>query len=68
MKYLVSPIQLGQLIQEDNKLKREKLVEDILSLYYIIDTTDSLNLDDHIEINLPRRKERDKRRKGGRRK
>ena len=56
MKYLVSPIQLGQLLQEDNKYKREEIIEGIISLYYILETNDNLNLDDHIEINNKRRK------------
>jgi hypothetical protein len=51
MKYLVSPIQLGQLLQENYYNKRKEIIDNILDLYYIKGTNDSLNLDDHIKIN-----------------
>lgn len=56
MKYLISPIQLGQLLQENDKHKRRDIINNILSLYYIIDTSDDDNLLDHIKINNKRRK------------
>jgi len=56
MKYLVSPIQLGQLLQEHREDRRREIIDDIVSLYYIVGTSDKLNLDDHIEINKTRRK------------
>jgi len=55
MKYLISPLQLGQLLQEDNKNKRREIIENILSLFYIKKTSDKIDLDDHIEINKKRR-------------
>ena len=63
MKYLISPIQLGQLLQEDDKDKRREIIDSILNLYYIIDTSDNLNLNDHIEINTPRRIKKRKKKK-----
>ena len=64
MKYLISPIQLGQLLQEDDKDKRREIIDSILNLYYIIDTSDNLNLNDHIEINTPRRIKKRKKKRG----
>ena len=63
MKYLISAVQLGQLLQEDNQHKRKEIINDIISMFYIIDTSDKVSLDDHIEINQPRRIARDKRAK-----
>jgi len=58
MKYLISPIQLGQLLQEDSYHKRLEIIDNIISLYYIVGTSDNYNLDDHIKINKPRRKQK----------
>jgi len=55
MKCLVSPIQLGQLLQEDDKNKRRDIIDNIISLYYILKTSDDTNLTDHIKINSKRR-------------
>ena len=57
MKYLVSPIQLGQLMQENNFEKRREIVDGIINLYYIVGTSDDCNLNDHIKINNARRKQ-----------
>jgi len=56
VKYLISPIQLGKLLQEDNYYKRQEIINNIINLYYIIGTSDDCNLDDHIKINNKRRK------------
>jgi len=56
MKYLVSPIQLGQLLQEDKEEKRRVIIDNIVSLYYIVGTSDGTDLNDHVEINKKRRK------------
>ncbi len=55
MKYLISPLQLGQLLQEDDKTKRMEIIDDILDLFYIKKTDDKVDLNDHIEINKKRR-------------
>ena len=62
MKYLLSPLQLGKLIQEDDPHERFLIVEDLMKLYYIQHTTDNMNLDDHIKINELIRKELAKKR------
>lgn len=62
MKYLVSPLQLGKLIQENDPHKRFLMVEDLMHLYYIQHTTDDMNLNDHIKINELIRKEVNKKR------
>jgi hypothetical protein len=56
MKYLISPITLGQLLQEDDKSKRRDIINAILSTHYVLDTDDRLTLDDHIQINKRKRK------------
>jgi len=56
MKYLVSAIELGQLYESDNKERRLEIINNIISLKYILKTSDNLDLIDHIEINKNRRK------------
>ncbi len=62
MKYLLSPLQLGALLETDDREKRKKIIEDILSLFYIKGTDDKIDLDDHIKINEFIRKEISKKR------
>jgi len=62
MKYLLSPLQLGALLEANDREKRKKIIDDILSLFYIKGTDDKVDLDDHIKINEFIRKEITKKR------
>ena len=62
MKYLLSPLQLGALLELDDREKRKEIIDNILSLFYIQETNDKIDLDDHIKINELIRKELHKKR------
>ena len=62
MKYLLSPLQLGALLESDDREKRKEIIDNILSLFYIKETNDKIDLDDHIKINELIRKELHKKR------
>lgn len=50
MKYLVSAYQLGML-HEATKERRKEIIENIMNLQYVRETSDSNTLDDCININ-----------------
>ena len=50
MKYLVSAITLGKLV-EANRERREEIVDNLISLHYINGTSDRDSLTDAISLN-----------------
>ena len=56
MKYLISSVMLGQLLEANDASRRRRIIEDVISFCYILGTSDNLTLDDNIKINKTRRK------------